>query len=95
MLTEPTSAQRDAFDLIGIPIPLTFSSQKCHSVRPAKRQARHINTHRSGRNFGLAVPKGHQEFCGISDAGHADLAAGCRELVRAVSRHDVAVDGHL
>jgi len=24
MLTEPTSAQREAFDLIGVPIPLTL-----------------------------------------------------------------------
>lgn len=62
---------------------------------PARRQARHTNTHRGGLNFGLAVLKGHREFSGVPDTGHGDLAAGRRELVRAVSRHDVAVNGHL
>ena len=53
MLTEPTSAQRQAFELLGAAIPLTLMYPEHHPTNPAKPQFRTKITCRIGRNFGL------------------------------------------
>jgi hypothetical protein len=49
MLAEPTSIQRDAFDLIGVPIPLTFSGQTGESKTTSGRSKRYSATPSSSR----------------------------------------------
>jgi hypothetical protein len=58
MLTEPTSTQREAFTLIGAPIPLTLTQPERCPATPEKSQVRREITCRTGRNFGLTRPTG-------------------------------------
>ena len=46
MLTEPASAQRDAFEFPGIPIPPTVTYPQRH---PSRKTPGQIRSHRSGR----------------------------------------------
>jgi hypothetical protein len=43
MLAEPTSTQREAFRLIGVPIPLMLKQPNRHPTTPAKHQVRARN----------------------------------------------------
>jgi hypothetical protein len=53
MLTEPTGAQREAFDLIGVATPLALMKPEQNPASPAKRQVKPGNAHRTGGNSGL------------------------------------------
>ena len=53
MLTEPTSTQRQAFELLGTAIPLTLKRPEHDPADPVKHQARPGIAYRTGRNFGL------------------------------------------
>ena len=53
MLTESTSAQREAFSLLGAAIPLTLTLPEHHPASPVKHQVRPEIAYRTGRYFGL------------------------------------------
>ena len=51
MLTEPTSTQRQAFQLIGTAIPLTLTLPERHPANPVKAQVRPETSCRIGREL--------------------------------------------
>ncbi|HJY60112.1 MAG TPA: hypothetical protein VJ418_27345 [Streptosporangiaceae bacterium] len=64
MLTEPTSTQRQAFNLLGAAIPLTLKEPEHRPANPVKHQVRPEIACRTSRSFGLVSSRAARSRAG-------------------------------
>ena len=81
MLAEPTGAQREAFRLLGVPIPLTFKQPEHHPASPAKHQVKAGTSYPIGHNFGL----GQMAMTRVITQQSAENMAYVRKLLKPTS----------